>query len=246
MNNIIRSFSFLRFPLAVFVIMQHMKITGFTEIYFFDNLLYGLLKAIARVAVPCFYIISGFFFFLNVELFDNATYKNKIFKRIKSLFIPYILWNLICYIVLLTKDLITGNPTIHGGLLHIETFFSSFFLFNSGTTPISAPMWFLRDLIIVVFITPLIYLGLKRVPFVFLSLLLFLFFTYKISPLYIIYPAQPYTAPLFFSIGSYVSINKNKNTISHFAIRKWMLLLSVFMFLFLFLWNLYIDNFLHK
>ena len=213
-EQIIQGFTILRFPLAIFVIMQHHNfdidwdaVNTWTQI---ENLAYRVLKIVDKVAVPCFYVISGFFFFLNVSEFKYTVYKKKLSKRFRSLIVPFILWNIIAYLFLLCKDIVTGNNTIPEGLLHFDSFMWSFLLFNGGTTPINAPLWFLRDLIVVVFLTPLIYLCIKKCPFIFLSVLIVLFFTFDKSPLYLIYPAQPYTAPLFFSIGSFIAINRHK------------------------------------
>lgn len=150
---LIRTFTMLRFPLAVFVIMQHHnqmnELIGDTP-YNADTILYYFLKILPKCAVPCFYIISGFFYFYNVTDFNFQSYKRKLKKRITSLVIPYILWNLITYILLTCKEFITGTTIIKGGLLHFDIFLSSFWLYNGSTTPINAPLWFLRDLIIVV------------------------------------------------------------------------------------------------
>ncbi len=51
----------------------------------------GLLSA----AVPIFFFISGYLFFLNVENFNHHAYIKKLNKRLYSLLIPYIVWNII-------------------------------------------------------------------------------------------------------------------------------------------------------
>lgn len=176
-----------------------------------ESILCLFIKRIATVAVPCFYIMSGFFFF-NVNTFIFKTFRTKIKKRINSLILPYLLWNLITYLVLLCKDIVTSSETIEGGLLLFDTFIMSFMLYNGSTTPISAPLWFLRDLIFVIFMTPIIYLCLKKCPYVFLIGLTVCFFYPEQLPLpwNHIYKVQPFTALLFFSMGSYIAINKNK------------------------------------
>ena len=62
---------------------------GFNWIFqnFFSN-------GITRIAVPLFFIISGYLFFLQFQpTIEN--YFEKIKKRIKTLFIPYLIWSII-------------------------------------------------------------------------------------------------------------------------------------------------------
>lgn len=211
-KKLVNGLSFLRFPLTVLIIFVH------TYSYTRDAAgISGLGEHLCRILyiatkmtgfVPCFYIMSGFFFFLNIDKFTSESYKVKISRRIKSLVIPYFLWNLIVFAVMASKELITGNPMIPGGLLNLKSFVTSFFLFNNDTTPIDAPMWYVRDLIIVVFLTPLIYKAIKHFPLIYFIVLVTLFFINSELPLYKYYPAQAYISILFFSFGAYLSINK--------------------------------------
>jgi surface polysaccharide O-acyltransferase-like enzyme len=99
----------LRFPLIFMVIFIHLS---YTAVHLPDadsplfseqgilNLLYLLLSdGICRLAVPTFFIISGFLFFINVTDFTWEQYKYKIKRRFRSLVIPYFLWNLIAIIL---------------------------------------------------------------------------------------------------------------------------------------------------
>lgn len=51
---------------------------------------------IAIIAVPCFFTISSFFYFLSFD-FNNlrSCYINKIFTRTKTLLLPFLLFNII-------------------------------------------------------------------------------------------------------------------------------------------------------
>ena len=49
---------------------------------------------ISRAAVPTFFLISGYYFFLNTR-FTLATYKDKLRKKIRTILLPYLLWNII-------------------------------------------------------------------------------------------------------------------------------------------------------
>lgn len=87
-------------------------------------------------------------------------------------------------------------------------------LFGSSTTyssPILFTFWFMRDLIDVVVLTPVIYYAIKKLKGWFL-LLLAIFYITSIWP-YI--PGLTITSLFFFSIGAYFSIN-NKLIVNEF------------------------------
>jgi len=48
---------------------------------------------ICRIAVPVFFILSGFLFFINIEHLTKRIYIQKIRKRIKSLLVPFLIWS---------------------------------------------------------------------------------------------------------------------------------------------------------
>ena len=74
----------------------------------YGNILYFIQEAICRSAVPVFFIISGYLFFQNITEFKKEAYSSKVKSRIRTLFIPYLLWNLIA----LTENLIKHLPVL--------------------------------------------------------------------------------------------------------------------------------------
>lgn len=51
-------------------------------------------KTITPAAVSIFFVISGYLYFANIKYFNKGTYAIKTKKRVKTLLIPYLLWNL--------------------------------------------------------------------------------------------------------------------------------------------------------
>lgn len=100
--------SFLRFPLIVAVVFIHSEphifITHDLDNYKIYEIIFFLLsKTVAGAAVPIFFFISGFLFFYHGD-FSASQYIKKCKNRIHTLLIPYIIWNIIVYVILLLKQ----------------------------------------------------------------------------------------------------------------------------------------------
>lgn len=85
----------LKYILCTFIIMQHtIPMTCYSKNYF----TYGILHMPLRLSVPLFFLISSYFFFINVNKdYGNA---NKVFRvRIAHLIMLYAIWSAIHFIV---------------------------------------------------------------------------------------------------------------------------------------------------
>ena len=86
--------SFLRFPLIVGVILIHTQLPNANEEFVcYENTKFIISNVIARIAVLLFFVCSGFLFFFKTEEFSLHTYLSKLKKRVKTLLIPYLIWN---------------------------------------------------------------------------------------------------------------------------------------------------------
>lgn len=200
-------FDNLRFPLIILVIFVHGN-------FFDDNVLLDLNSVyytisqlisviIASVAVPTFFIISGCLFFRDYPNFNKSLYISKLKKRLWTLFVPYILWNLIiwgCFSVfktLLPSFTSGGIPSLVGFSFHdvYQVFFAG---------PIDYPLWYVRDLIIMTILAPLIYyIILKpRIGYIFLlALLLSWMAGYQV----LLFGNNVIKPLLFFSLGAFIN-----------------------------------------
>ena len=98
-------FDWLRFPLIVFVVYIHSsgKPIDFYAIDFSNPMpidYYNLLRisishVLTHIAVPMFFFISGFLFFNKLQKWNRTVYFDKLKKRIKTLLIPFVIWNTI-------------------------------------------------------------------------------------------------------------------------------------------------------
>lgn len=87
-----RTVNFLRLPLIIGVVMIHSRIgtsyiaEGVYPIY--TTISHIISNILARVAVPCFFIFSGYFFFRKVDHFTTDVYREKLFKRARTVLLP--------------------------------------------------------------------------------------------------------------------------------------------------------------
>lgn len=197
----------LRFPMALFVVSVHADFTkGFSflgkDVIVQEDLSYHIVNTIshslADFAVPLFYVISGLLYQSSINKYG---YKGLLKRKFHSLFIPYIIWNAIFFIAFHMKNGYTGFDFFKG-LLFIPRDDS---FIGCLTQPWDGPLWFLRDLMVVLLLSPIIKYLIHRYAKIYLLFLLILYMT-KILPWYIV-PGLSITSLLFFSIGMYLYNN---------------------------------------
>ena len=220
--------SFLRFPLTFAVVAIHCmgsmetqidwsQLTGMDCYYLFKVACSGVFFG---VAVPVFFFISGYLFFANSHSMDRQTYYKKIRKRIHSLLIPYVVWNLLCIpLLLLTMycETLTGTRSIdelmdfihNGRWMHIFWDFTShpadfdnlFGLQQLKSSPILYPLWYVRDLMVMCLLSPIVYWYVRSTGRWGLALMVAVYVLR-------IWPYIPvYSVSLFFVFGAYWALN---------------------------------------
>ncbi len=225
----------LRFPLALVVVLVHTFpsatlqenywIPPFDEYPFFQELLYFIRAFLGQQSVPIYYFISGYVFFLGIEL-TRAKYLQKLKNRTKTLLIPYLIWNTIAIALLF----VTHLPVFHAFVENtapfhpnLSGFLSAYWDYDNSlipliddiySNPVNGPLWFVRDLMIVVLCAPILYRLIRKFTFYPIILLGGLWFGS------LFYEPLNYnsfaTAFFFFSWGAYMSIRK-KDMIAEFG-----------------------------
>lgn len=164
---------------------------------------------LADIAIPGFAIISGYLFFATAE-FSKEAYKKKIKKRVFTLLIPYIVWNLIVFagdaILAVCGKTNLVNST-EWNLINVLNIFWSIKGNGAGTCPYNGPLWYIRDLFILCILTPIIYPLLKAKIFKFFFLLVFFAFLFVSIP-HVYYHERIFTS--YFCIGSFFAVNQVK------------------------------------
>lgn len=138
------------------------------EVYTSTSMLMGMLGCgVSLYGVPTFYAISGYLFFIGTSEKGIMAIFTKQKKRVRTLLVPYVLTNIISILFyMLVKvaaaklpavgDSLNFNLLDKGGETLIE---KSYFWFWDG--PIAFQMWFVRDLMIMIVFSPVIYYILK-------------------------------------------------------------------------------------
>lgn len=224
----------LRFPLMICVVFIHSfnvpaealpidwTSLSFNDVYTVINVFFS--RIITHSAVPCFYFISGYLFFLNISQFNKTVWQKKMKSRVRTLLVPYLLWNAIFIVAIAGKDVLKcllGMENLsdiaiwfneQGGLPGLfwncnvwgEDAVNWLGQAQRSSGPIDLPLWFLRDLIVVTLLTPIIHWLVKHCGIAFIAVL-GLAFVSKVWPLI---DGLSITAIFFFSIGAYMGERK--------------------------------------
>lgn len=195
----------MRFPLIVLVVFAHSlgfenvsianDLSGWNVYHFFSEM---ISHNLARLAVCWFYVFSGYFFFRNLNdgeySFKWVTGKWK--KRIWSLLIPYIIWNLLMVGVTALISFVFLKIGI-GSHNNIPEF-NPVFWFWSG--PANFPLYFMRDLMLLSIAAPVWYQIARKLKWANLALLI----AFYLSP---IEPDIPTMRGIFFfGAGAWLGI----------------------------------------
>lgn len=218
----------LRFPMAVAVVMLHYGKTVIVDASGPTRWLCILFQeGICRLAVPCFFFISGFLFFNKLQEWSWSEWGRKMKGRARTLLLPYILWCIIALLVFWAYQNLHDGPVSllqkfrdYGG---IRMFWSvpGGLPLGSQAYPVDGPLWFIRDLMYFILATPLIYLFLRWTK------------VYGILGLCVLFLAVRRVVPegfLFFVLGAYMQLGR-KNIMETVWPRRYALLAAALVFL---------------
>lgn len=104
-------------------------------------------STLTEVAVPYFFLVSGFFFFRN-NYCKKKEYSAMVLKKGKTLLAPYIIWNIIGFVILwLAGSWVNDNPTSVNSL---AAFFEGLLL-----SDYDGPLWYVRNLMMMMALVPI-------------------------------------------------------------------------------------------
>lgn len=193
----------MRFPLIVLVLYEHS-----VGVYNGVNTSYGFVSEmishhICPLAVCWFFFLSGYLFFWNLEEkgFSFQWILSKWKRRIWTLLVPYLIWNLLVVAAILLKNYgfsLFGMPVNPDEMQVVH--YGPYYWFVAG--PANFPLWFMMDMMEMTLVTPLFYPLYKKYPWVSLGVLVLLYLS----------PWTPRVlsmrAIFYFSLGAWMSINR--------------------------------------
>ena len=161
--------AFLRFPLVVLALFMHcnFSILGgeWGSLPFASGFIHVMSQRIAPMVCPLFFFISGYLFF-KTGFFTADVYVKKLTRRFLSLFVPFLLWNLLYLVLVIIIGLFSSQVPILGIPIEQMSFINGLKAMwnmalipggNSLAAPVCVPFWFVRDLMVTVILSPLIY-----------------------------------------------------------------------------------------
>lgn len=198
----------------ILVVAMHCVITTNCEGSDFFNTF--IFRTVNRIAVPIFFLISGYLLFYNYSI-------SKIKKRTRTILIPFLLWSIISLIIFF----VFKNIPLTARFINTDLQLSASFIFtNIFIHPINGALWFLRDLYLLILLSPIIYhilnhKILKRVSIIICAIIWIIDLKYSFGV----------ESSFYFLLGGYLS-NRNFD-INHSNRSKKYLILLYFIILFI-------------
>jgi surface polysaccharide O-acyltransferase-like enzyme len=197
--------SFFSFWLIVLVVILHsLNIDILKCDDFFCFLQYFIAHKITQIAVPLFFAMTGYLYFLKMDLIVVS--KTQFFidnskKRLRTIVLPFVLWCLIWFAFLFILQQLPFLNTLFSQPLYRMRLLDQFT--NLFITPVNYPFWFLRDLILLFAFSPIIYISIKYLNS--FALVLYLLLSYFYNNMFTINGANVFLyLPLFyFALGAF-------------------------------------------
>lgn len=252
----------LRLPLSIAIVVFHSLSINGKQLFgpSFQLSDYSILANmssindafLADMIVPVFFWISGYLFYNWENPFSFTIYKNKLRSRFNTLLIPYFIWNLLAILAICIKELpIFQSMVNYSGTqlnISIHSILSCFWAYDGSLDapdvnihlisqtpyPVNTALWYCRDLMLVILITPFLIWAIGKMKSV---LILFLAFIYGISWFSGLnfQVVQFCTAVFFFAWGAYSRMDSSR-------FDKQSGIMSIFLSVFLSLGYLYLTK----
>ncbi len=159
----------LNFTLACLIVLIHscdiLKVDEFSNISITPvfRFIFTSLGKLGSIAVPSFFSLSGYLFFRNIS---SKNVLMKLRRRIKSIVIPLLIWDLVFYFIYIILFMIPGV----GGKMNFQlpNIDIQYFI---GVNSVNPPMWFLTRLLLLQITGPLLimffnWFGKKSIVFI--------------------------------------------------------------------------------
>ena len=180
----------LRFLLMLFVMIKHnavVKNIFMHELPFYEPGIVSFIKeffadGVGELAVPLFFIFSGY-----LLAASSDSYFTSLKKRFRSIFVPYTVWTFLYFAGwLFCKHFhfFYGNPVTDWREWAFYDYFVRFTgYYHNLRFPFVGSFWFLRDLMVLIVISPILIFMTRKLPFFTLISVTLLYFLQLLPPL---------------------------------------------------------------
>lgn len=156
LSDKLKALSFMSIIMVVFIHTFYTEGSNYQVLSFIESLIGG---SMARIAVPLFYFISGYLLFLHMD--SLASCLGKIKKRMRTLLVPYLIANTLSFCFYLSFDLLARIvPGMEGVMnFHVMEWFDDGWgeiISKTYWEPIAFQLWFVRDMLIFIWLLPII------------------------------------------------------------------------------------------
>ena len=201
------------------------------------SLQYLLSHRLSQIAVPLFFMMSGYLYFLRAKLnhkIDLSFFIDNNKKRIKTVLVPYILW---CTLWFFFMYIIQNLPIVENYFPQpLHEMSTKDKLLNLYYYPLNYPFWFLRELMVLFIISPFIFMIVKYLKlFIVVLIVIAALMSDKLLSFYDItlLSTKPF---IYFVLGAFFALNKTRLI---FNTKKSIALLLIFVWLLLNVISLY-------
>ena len=167
----------LRFLLAVIVVFIHNGVDADTAINYYNLdwnepnhiiwLKFIICNFFGNACVPIFFLFAGF-----LQFQKDDEYSVLLKKRAKTIVTPFVLWTLLNVLLIFIAQQIPSFSSLFYGNSNIvknwtiADWINLFWTHINASYPLIGPFWFLRDLILLIIISPVLKFFARKMPFV--------------------------------------------------------------------------------
>ncbi|TWF52239.1 succinoglycan biosynthesis protein ExoH [Neorhizobium alkalisoli] len=179
----------------------------------FDWLRVLLGDSLFRIGVPCLSVISGYLLFRRG--WDAFDYAKVLQSKAKTVLLPFLLWNLGLFCAVLVVQRAGMGIGYFPDLWHSSPRELASQAFSTETMPINIPLYFLRDLMLCIVLSPVLAALVRRFPGPVLAAL----FVVAALPDIPVFPFIKSSIPFSFTLGIFLALNKRRlDALDRFAV----------------------------